>query len=110
MISKNFVGMNWFQIIIYSKIITISHDGSKCDLMHELEQIISPKDNDMSRSESMSVIVDTMIICRKVDWNNCTNFGSFAEKFCSIVSLNQRYSSIERIDFVFDDYFEKSLK
>ncbi|KAJ8672698.1 hypothetical protein QAD02_003958 [Eretmocerus hayati] len=82
---------------------------SKSDLAHELEKALCEAEYNMSHSP-MTIIVDVMLILRMIKWRELVCFQDLMTAFCEIVKRSQYYGRIDRIDFVCDDYFEKSLK
>ncbi|KAJ8671942.1 hypothetical protein QAD02_003201 [Eretmocerus hayati] len=82
---------------------------SKSDLAHELEKALCAAEYNMSHSP-MTIIVDVMLILRIIKWRELVCFKDLVTAFCEIVNKNQYYGRVDRIDFVCDDYFEKSLK
>lgn len=50
-----------------------------------------------------------MLVCRKISWKSLKYFKDFGRAFCSFIK-NSAKIMINRIDFIFDSYFETSQK
>ena len=85
--------------------------ATKADLIKEMEKYLS--DSDYSKPEEWpeldtAVIVDVMACLRKVRTKNVLNFQELVKVFVSM-TLNC-IANPTRVDYVFDSYFEQSIK
>ena len=87
----------------------LKKDKNKSHLRHELEKILSEEDYNMPDLRNVYVAVDVMMICRKLKWKSMKFFKDFAEAFCTEVKKLIKYFAT-KIDFIFDSYFETSVK
>ena len=88
----------------------LNKQENKSDLIKEIkERYLQSGDYIMPHSE-MAMTVDVMLTCRKIVSKNINTFKDYANIFCSIVQSKKRYGYIKRLDFIFDDYFENSIK
>lgn len=87
--------------------------ADKSSLNRELEKkvfnIKSKNELDNNNIET-ALVVDVMLIMRKIPWGKLTNFNDLAEQFCTFVNHNALLQNTKRIDFVFDSYFDTSIK
>ena len=85
----------------------------KSDLTNTLELVSKlnlDSDYKIGNHTKLSVIVDVMLYCRKVSFKNLKTFSNFAEAFCTYINSSISAYDVDRIDFIFDDYFENSPK
>lgn len=64
----------------------------------------------MNNDVETCLVIDVMLVLRKLSFSPIKTFKELADKFCSYVSKKADAQNIKRIDMVFDSYFEKSLK
>lgn len=55
-------------------------------------------------------VIDVMLVMRTISWKNLSTFGDVANEFCKIVKNKATSQNTTRLDFIFDSYFEKSIK
>lgn len=99
--------------ILFERDGLIKKVPGKCDLTSTLELVNKlDLDNDynIANRTVLSVIVDVMLYCRKVSLTNLKTFSDFAEVFCTYVHSSSSAYIVDRIDFIFDDYFPNSPK
>lgn len=56
------------------------------------------------------LVVDVMLVMRILSWKEAHTFQDIAKKFCKFIKDRTILQNITRIDFIFDSYFEQSIK
>lgn len=86
-------------------------ENDKSVLIRELEKGLVEKDRDLQNcSEDTCLIVDVMLMLRKISWSKKLNFSDLANNFYENVMKKASIQNTKRIDLVFDSYFENSIK
>lgn len=88
----------------------ITKEPKKSAMTHHLEKPLHSEDYTIPDRLIMSIIVDVIFYCHKILWSSLKKFGDFGKAFCNVIKSNCKGITVERIDFVFDDYFELSPK
>ena len=89
---------------------SLKKEKSKSDLIRELEAKAEiPFTANLEDLSNFTLIVDVMLIFRKLKWKGMKTFKDFAVAFCNFV-YSQSKKGVNRIDFIFDSYVENSLK
>lgn len=74
---------------------TIAHDSKKCN---------------KKRKWPTCLIIDVMLVLRKIGFKNSRHFKDLADNFCKYVFNQSMIHNTKRIDFIFDSYFSYSIK
>ncbi|KXJ20012.1 hypothetical protein AC249_AIPGENE15286 [Exaiptasia diaphana] len=82
---------------------------SKSNLMPHLEQVSSPSQLPMS-SLATAVMVDAMALIHVIKSAGATTFGDLAVRYSDVITKYLTSNSCTRLDLVFDQYLEKSIK
>jgi len=82
---------------------------NKSTLSTELEKVLTEKDLTVTSNLKTCYIVDFMACARKISLKSLKNFGDFFKAIGSYLRQIIPPTS-ERIDFIFDSYFDKSPK
>ena len=89
----------------------LKKENNKSQLLKELKNCVKIKDySNFPEIRNFCLIVDVMIVCRKLQLKSLKTFKDFAIAFCNVIKNNFNSYVITRIDFVFDSYFEFSPK
>lgn len=88
----------------------LKKETAKSNLIKELEKSLQQSDY-VIKDGDLGIIVDVMLICRKINWNGLNSFKDFAVAITKHVTSSMPADcKITRIDFIFDAYFNFSLK
>ncbi|OXU22397.1 hypothetical protein TSAR_010977, partial [Trichomalopsis sarcophagae] len=86
-------------------------ENNKSSLVRELEKVLKNDEYSCTKTEnSTCVIIDVMLVMRKIGWKGKNTFVDLAISFCQYVKSKVDVNSTTRIDFIFDSYFPNSLK
>lgn len=86
-------------------------EDGKSSLITHLEQHSEYNSQQpMNKDGETCLVIDVMLVLRKLSFSPMKTFKELADKFCSYVSKKAAVQNTKRIDMVFDSYFEKSLK
>lgn len=85
--------------------------AEKSELIRELENIEGYNKNGTINNEiDCCLIIDVMLLIRKINWKGNSTFENLADKFVDSVLQKANVQQTKRIDFIFDSYFNYSLK
>lgn len=87
-------------------------ETDKSSLVRELEEnVLRNTRVHMEKSDFSTVLlIDVMLVMRKLSWTKSTKFNDVAINFCEFVNHKASLHNTKRIDFVFDSYFRNSIK
>ena len=92
----------------------LKKENKKCNLLNEMEKILQKENIDdiIGNVDNIHcVLIDVMLLFRKLSWKNLNSFGDLVNAFCDYVKKYLHFvPNVKRIDFLFDSYFEKSVK
>ena len=60
--------------------------------------------------EETATLVDVMLVMRMISCKNANTFGDIAQEFSKTVKNKATSQNTTKLDFIFDSYFEKSIK
>lgn len=80
-------------------------------LIRSKEEKVNNYNSELFESDRQTcLVVDVMLILRKIPWKDLHTFQELAKSFCASVLSRASLLITKRIDFVFDSYFKKSIK
>lgn len=95
----------------------LKKEKSKCILTNELVKVLGDsRENELTNLIDINLsrvafMVDVMLNCLKVPWNKSVKtFKEFISIFCSQLVNKMKKFVVNRIDFIFDSYFDLSPK
>ena len=89
----------------------LKKETNKSLLSRELEKILLTMPTEpLSNYLTMSLLIDVMLVVRKLSWKGKTTFGELAQNFIQFLKNQANLMKISRIDLIFDSYFERSIK
>ena len=89
----------------------MTKENNKSSLIRELEKVLKNDENNFVKSQDVTcVIIDVMLVMRKISWKGKSTFVDLAVSLCQYVKNKLDVNITKRIDFVFDSYFENSIK
>lgn len=89
----------------------IKKENNKSSLVRELEKKLQNDENVFDKSKhSACLIVDVMLVMRKIGWKGKKTFEDLAISLNQYVQNKIDVQATKRIDFIFDSYFENSPK
>lgn len=64
----------------------------------------------VNNETDICLVIDVMLLLRRVNWKDIVMFSDVAKSFCTYMLRKASHLKTKRIDFVFDSYFQQSLK
>ena len=95
-----------FENILFDENELLKKESNKSALIRELEKCFNNDEGQCMNSDvETCVIVDVMLVLRKIGWKGLKSFEEVATQFINKVKQRSDSQNTTRIDFIFDSYF-----
>ena len=88
----------------------LKKEQNKSQLIRSLEKIENQIIETIDAEKETCLIIDVMLLLRKITWKGNNTFKDLINNFCNTVLHKASSMNVKRIDLVFDSYFQNSIK